>query len=247
MSSVRIRRRHDGQALVEFALVVPLLTLVLFGIIVLGIGVFFQQQLTNAAREAARYASIHSATAQCPTVATIDPDQNVPTSYYRCDQPPAWPLMTAAGRDATWGVDPTKVYLVACWSGYVNGATPSPGTTPPPGSYDAPPPGTYTIGTSSVTYDTTWAPCSIGYTDPSTGVTTWVADPQDNASQIHCGPSLVTSDTASDQSDRTGVVVANTVTVYACYQWTPPMAGFLLIPDRVTQAAAVTEPIERQQ
>ncbi len=238
--------RSRGQALVEFALVLPILALVLFGIIVFGIGVFYQQQLTNAAREAARYASIHSATAQCPTVATIDPTVPAPPeSYYRCDAPPTWPLMTAAGRNATWGVDQTKIYLAACWSGYVTGTPPAPGSTPTPGSYDAPPPGTYPIGTSSMTY--TWAPCSMGYVDSSTGATVWVTDPQDNASQIQCGPNLLTSDTASDQSNRTGVIVANTVTVYACYRWTPPMAGFLLIPSQVTQVAAVTEPIERQQ
>ena len=37
------------------------------GVIVFGIGLFYQQQVTNAAREAARYAAIHSATSECPT------------------------------------------------------------------------------------------------------------------------------------------------------------------------------------
>ena len=60
-------RAERGQTLVEFALVAPLFTMVLLGIVIFGIGVFYQQQLTNAAREAARYASIHSATSQCPT------------------------------------------------------------------------------------------------------------------------------------------------------------------------------------
>ena len=230
------RGSRGGQALVEFALVFPVFALLLFGVVVWGLGVFYQQQLTNAAREAARYAVIHSATAQCPTVSNLDPTQNVPSSYVRCDPPPTWPRMTAAGRDAAWGLNTASINIAACWSGYV--ATPyTPGTVPASGNYDAPPPGTYTIGTAQVTYDTVWAPCSIG----------GVVDPQDNASQIACSARLVTSDTASDQSDRTGVTTANTVTVYACFQWSPPMAGFLLIPSQVTQVAVITEPIERQQ
>ena len=53
------RRRDDssGQALVEFALIAPLLFLILFGIIQLGFVLGGQNGLTNAAREAARYAS----------------------------------------------------------------------------------------------------------------------------------------------------------------------------------------------
>ena len=221
-----------GQALVEFALVFPLFLLVLFGIIVYGLSVFYQQQLTNAAREAARYGAIHSATSQCPTASTLAPIQNVPASYYACDAPPTWPRMTAAGQQATWGVDRTNLHIAACWSGYVVA-----GWSASSGGYDAPPPGTYTIGGSSVTYSTTLAPCTIA----------GVADPQDNAGQIACGPGLSTSDTASDQSDRTGVPVANAVTVYACYQWRPPMAGFLFLPATITQIAVITEPIERQQ
>ena len=70
---MRLRHRTRGQALVEFALVAPLLFLVIGGIITLGIGVFYQQQLTNAAREAARYAAIHSETSQCPTRSNREP------------------------------------------------------------------------------------------------------------------------------------------------------------------------------
>ncbi len=205
----------------------PLFLMLFFGAVVLGIGVFYQQQLTNAARQAARYASIHSATAQCPTVSTLDPlpGDGPPNSYYRCDSPPTWPLMTAAARNATWGVNSSQINVAACWSGYVLSAGWNSS-----GGYDAPPTGTST-------YSTVYAPCSIG------GVT----DPQDNAGAITCSANLTTSDTASDMSDRTGLLIANSVTVYACYQWTPPMAGFLLIPKTITQAAAITEPIERQQ
>ena len=73
------------------------------GIITLGIGVFYQQQLSNAAREAARYAAIHSATSQCPTTSWMDPNLSRvdPTlrperTDYDCDPPDLrWPQMTA--------------------------------------------------------------------------------------------------------------------------------------------------------
>src|SRR6266850_1913352 len=96
MASARSRRR--GQALVEFALVFPILMLFLFGIIVWGLGVFYQQQLQNAAREGARYAAIHSSEAQCPTTSNYDPFEFGPRpfSYYACDPvATGWPLMTA--------------------------------------------------------------------------------------------------------------------------------------------------------
>ena len=61
---MRLRTRvAEGQTLVELTLVLPLFLMVLVGIVILGIGVFYQQQVANAAREAARYAAIHSATA----------------------------------------------------------------------------------------------------------------------------------------------------------------------------------------
>jgi len=65
--------RGRGQALVEFALVFPIFMMLLMGIVMFGLYVFYNQQLTNAVREAARYASIHSSTAQCPTVSRLDP------------------------------------------------------------------------------------------------------------------------------------------------------------------------------
>lgn len=51
------RRRDQGQALPEFALVVPIFFLVLFGVIQMGFLFAGQNGLSNAAREAARYAS----------------------------------------------------------------------------------------------------------------------------------------------------------------------------------------------
>jgi Flp pilus assembly protein TadG len=52
-------RRRRGQALVEFALVLPLLLLLLVGLFDLGRAVFAYNTLTNAAREGARIAIVN--------------------------------------------------------------------------------------------------------------------------------------------------------------------------------------------
>jgi hypothetical protein len=212
-----------GQALVELALVLPLFLMILIGIIVLGIGVFYQQQVTNAAREAARYASIHSASSQCPTISTLPPALPTPSGYrYECDTPAdGWPMMTAEGRSRIFGLPAANVRIAACWSGYVDDAS---------GSHDAPPPNSV-AGNSSH-----WAPCLIDYQDPAA-----------NPSAIGCTAGLSTTDTASEISEGQGRNVANQVTAYACYLWEPPLAGFLLIPETVTLRGVVSEPIQRQQ
>lgn len=214
-------------------MVLPLFVMVLVGIITLGIGVFYQQQVTNAAREAARYAAIHSATARCPVVGQWDPSPKPPT-YDRCDRPQeGWPDMTAAGRSAIFGLDASDVRFTPCWSGYVKY-----GNTPPNG-IDYMPPGEYVIvpGEAAVpAWDSTWMPCQIGGVDPAV-----------SPESIGCAGSIARSDTASSASEGQGRIVANQVTVYGCTVWSPPLAGFLLIPDQVTLRAVVTEPIERQQ
>ena len=52
-------RREKGAALVEYALIAPLLFLLLFGIIEFSILVFSYNTIANAAREGARYGIIH--------------------------------------------------------------------------------------------------------------------------------------------------------------------------------------------
>ena len=78
MMTKRLERVFQrGQALTEFALVFPLFLFLLFSIISFGLYVFYNQQLTNAAREAARYAAVHSSTSQRPTVSRLDPIRTV--------------------------------------------------------------------------------------------------------------------------------------------------------------------------
>lgn len=67
-----MNRRADqqrGQSLLEFALVLPIFFLLLFGAIDLGRVIWAQDNLKAAAREAARYASVHggSDVTGCPT------------------------------------------------------------------------------------------------------------------------------------------------------------------------------------
>jgi hypothetical protein len=232
---------HRGQTIVETALVLPLFLTVLFGIIIVGIGVFYQQQLTNVAREAARYAAIHSATEPlCPVVPRVgyDPQGSYkPLSYLRCDTPElGWPKMTAAAREAITGVRRADVQIAACWSGY---RVPGTEGNYALGGFDQKPPGVYDIGGTVVTVtasESVFVQCSIDGRDPTT----------DSAS-IGCRGGMPTTDQASAISDSAGRPVANTVTVYACYVWQPPLAGLLLIPNSVTMRAVITEAIERQQ
>ncbi len=64
-----MRRNESGQALVEFALVAPMLFLLLFGIIQFGIAFMNNVALTDAVRTGARKAAV-SRSAADPTQAT---------------------------------------------------------------------------------------------------------------------------------------------------------------------------------
>ncbi len=224
-------RSRRGQVLVEFALVIPMAALVIFGIISLGLWVFYQQQATNVAREAARYAAIHSSEAVCPTSSWRDP-QAPPQSYrpfpLHCDGPanPAdpypWPRMTDHARGFVWGTDPEEVFVNACWSGYRR-----PGSDP---SANADWPAAESDGAGGVQLNT-YEPCTIAGLDPAT---------QGGALGCDYGLTSPSDDSGSD-------IPGNQVTAYACFAWSPPMAGFLLIPESVVMKAVVTEVIHDQQ
>jgi hypothetical protein len=228
------RREQAGQTLVEFALVLPLLILVLSGIITLGLGVFYQQQLTNAAREAARYAAIHSATSQCPTTSWILPALNrlPPTfelgTYDRCDPPDlGWPLMTGHARAKVFGLDRESVHFAACWSGYWD--------ENPVASYDAP-----AVGADSVANE--FRECTVGGINPRT-----------DSDALPCPPpATVPGAFPGDGDDQasnlafSGATTTNQVTVYACYEWSPPFLS-AFIGGTVTMRAVITEAMQHQQ
>ena len=56
---MRGRRRSAGQAMVEFALVTPLLVIFILGIVDFGRGIYIYNGVSQAAREIARSASVH--------------------------------------------------------------------------------------------------------------------------------------------------------------------------------------------
>jgi hypothetical protein len=73
--------------------------------------------------------------------------------------------------------------------------------------------------------------CTIAGTNP-------VTNPQDLACRARM--TTLSDDPASDRED-------NQVTVYACFQWAPPLAGVLMIPSQITMRAVITEVIHQQQ
>lgn len=219
----------------EFALILPLFTVLLAAIITFGIAVFYQQQLTNAAREAARYASIHSATAQCPTTSWVRPALNrLPdtfelTTYERCDPPDlGWPEMTAHARSKVFGLDRSEVYFSACWSGYWDESPldrhDAPATDPDDGSPNE------------------FRECTIGGTNPRT-----------DSGSIPCpAPATVPGAAPGDGDDKasnlafSAATTTNQVTVYACFEWSPPFVG-IFIGDTITMRAVITEAMQHQQ
>jgi hypothetical protein len=249
------RSSQRGQTLTELALVAPLFFMVFFGIIVIGIALFYQQQVANAGREAARYASLNSATSRCPTVSNLAPHTSLlplPNSYHECDPPSArWPKMTAAGRSKLFGINSAGVQLTACWSGYWTKDTS----------------GLWAAHDEAST-DSTGAPnefreCTVrvfGWTpgqDPDAVASSLqVINPRTrlNASgveiRVDCSRQFplttATDDMASSYAKSDGVN-ANQVSVLTCYAYRPPLAGFLLIPKTIHMTATVTEAMEYQQ
>jgi Flp pilus assembly protein TadG len=69
MSTRKRRSRESGQGLMEFALVIPVFLVLVFGMIDLARVIWAMDNLGNSAREAARYASVHggSDVTTCPT------------------------------------------------------------------------------------------------------------------------------------------------------------------------------------
>lgn len=243
-------RSEPGQALTEFALVTPVFTMVTVGIIVIGFGLFLQQEVTNAAREAARFAVLHSATSQCPTVSNKAPIGllSVPNNYFACDPPDRrWPFMTAHSREKVFAMNRGDLRITACWSGYWNKDTSgnwASGDQPPT------PPNVFRECTLQV-YG--WSPGQNPDVDPSavrtvnprTGL-----DSGGNRIKIDCSQDFPLTTAANDMASnfsKSNGLNANTVTVLACYQWSPPLAGFLLIPRTVVLTAVISEAMEYQQ
>ena len=78
------------------------------------------------------------------------------------------------------------------------------------------------------------APNSISCPPPTTvsGSTNLKADGDDKSSSL---------------AFYNGTHFPTTITVFACYVWTPPMSGFLFVPSTITLRAVITEEMQRQQ
>jgi Flp pilus assembly protein TadG len=70
MRRLRVRARERGAAAVEFALVLPILVVILLGIVDFGLEMNSQAIIANAAREGARTASLGGTAAEATTAAT---------------------------------------------------------------------------------------------------------------------------------------------------------------------------------
>lgn len=77
-------KREDGQAMVEFALILPIFLLILCGIIDFGWLFYNQLSLNNACREGARYAVVNTAE-DASTQAIINHIENTTTTVFAND------------------------------------------------------------------------------------------------------------------------------------------------------------------
>lgn len=111
----RIQRLQgeDGQALVEFALAIPLLLLVLFAIIQFGEAINYYNEETNVANLAARYAIV-ATTPSCSSGGT--PAASDISSYVKCN----------AGNESN-ALSGTTTCVADLSSGYAAGSTPNAG------------------------------------------------------------------------------------------------------------------------
>lgn len=64
--TARRRSGSSGQAMVEFAMVVTVYLLLLFGIMMMTLSVYYYNTVCSAAREAVRYAIVHSPSSASP-------------------------------------------------------------------------------------------------------------------------------------------------------------------------------------
>jgi Flp pilus assembly protein TadG len=98
------RRRSRGQALAEFALIVPIFLLFVFAIIDFGRYVYTANTLSNSAREAARVGSVGARPTECNGL-----------SRQAC--------VERVARDRSWGVPGTVSATVTCERVSLSGGT----------------------------------------------------------------------------------------------------------------------------
>src|SRR5450756_377243 len=110
-----MKRRGTGQALVEFALVLPLFLFLVFGMVDLGRGIWAMDNASHAASEAARFAIVHGGTGTDPSLCHVGPGK--PGTYHATTCPFPSPskqmikdLATSSAIAAGGTVTPTACY-----------------------------------------------------------------------------------------------------------------------------------------
>ena len=90
---MRTRRRFSGQSLVEFALIFPIVFLLITGFLDLGRAVFYYSSISNSVREGTRYAIVHK----------IDIDDTAKINGY--------PVLKQQVRDFSFGIDTSTLVI----------------------------------------------------------------------------------------------------------------------------------------
>ena len=112
-------KREEGATLVEFALVIPVLLLLVIVILDLGRAVNAYVTVSNASREGARYATVHP-TAAASAIAAQVKSRSVPldtslmtvtTTYYNGSSFQAWPPPSASPT-----IVPIRVQTTFSWA-----------------------------------------------------------------------------------------------------------------------------------
>ncbi len=93
------RGRQSAQALTEFALILPVLVLILLGVVDFGRVFYYWTSMANAAREGARYATTH------PTAITASCKGDPSNIKYRVKQEAGTTMVLADSNIAVYWVD----------------------------------------------------------------------------------------------------------------------------------------------
>jgi Flp pilus assembly protein TadG len=123
-------RRDRGQALAEFALIIPIFMVIVIGTLDVGRAVFALDSVSNAAREAARFAIVHGGTGAtaCP-VGPASPSANVPNASSSCPYPsPSVQMVRDRAISAAVGGGP-NVTVTVCYGAGCTGDDSLPGAT----------------------------------------------------------------------------------------------------------------------
>ena len=97
MNEKKTKRRNNGSAIVEFALVLPFFILLVVGIVEFSRVLMVQQVITNAAREGARAGSIYINDTDATTKATTISEGYLASSGVNAELATVTPTITTTG------------------------------------------------------------------------------------------------------------------------------------------------------